>query len=169
MEEKLHVLNQLEQEYEKYQRGHALRLTRDEQERILHLAEDLPSLWNAPSTTDEDRKVILRQIIDRVVINVEGKSEWVEIRVHWVGGRQTYRRVRRPVAGTDQLHQWDQLTERLRASKTRPLLASDRSSVTGRRVPTGERKSHHVRDCPQLALQATANAETRTASVVTLF
>lgn len=120
-EEKLRVLNQLEQEHEKFQRGQALRLTRDEQERILHLAEDLPSLWNAPSTTDEDRKVILRQIIDRVVINVEGKSEWVEIRVHWVGDRQTYRRIRRPVAGTSQLHQWDQLTERLRTLKSAGL------------------------------------------------
>lgn len=55
------------------------RLTADEIRQIQRLAEDLPVLWRAAHTTDEDRKVILRQLIDRIVVDVEGEWERVEL------------------------------------------------------------------------------------------
>ena len=54
-------------------------------------------------------------MIDRIVVNVEGESEWVEARVYWAGGSQTYTRFRRPVARVDQLSTWPSLRQRLRA------------------------------------------------------
>ena len=36
-----------------------------EREAIRRLATDIPAIWAAPTTTDADRKEILRQIIER--------------------------------------------------------------------------------------------------------
>jgi hypothetical protein len=81
-------------------------LTAEEQQQICSLAGDLPTLWNAATTTDQDRKAILRQVIDKVVVNVEGETEWVEARIYWIGGQQTYTRLRRPVSRIEQLSEF---------------------------------------------------------------
>jgi hypothetical protein len=52
-------------------------------------------------------------VIDHVVVNVEGESEWVEAKVHWAGGHQTFTRFRRPVARMDQLSTWPELKRRI--------------------------------------------------------
>jgi len=88
-------------------------LSIEEQERIRRLAADVPALWHAASTTDVDRKEILREVIDRVVVNVEGESEWVEAKIHWAGGHQTYTRFRRPVHRLEQLSTWSRLLQRI--------------------------------------------------------
>jgi hypothetical protein len=94
-------------------------LTPAEQEAIRRLAGDLPALWHADTTTAAERKGVLRQIVDKVVLQIEGKSEWVEARLHWAGGHQTYTRFRRPVASLTQLRDWPQLRKRLLALKTK--------------------------------------------------
>lgn len=124
-EEQLRNLRQLEQEYRRFQRDEPARLTVRECEQIRQLATDLPTLWRAMDTTDEDRKQILRQVIERISINVEGGTEWVEVRLHWAGGQQTYSRIRRPVAGTSQLSRWPELKSRLQELKSAELSAAD--------------------------------------------
>jgi DNA invertase Pin-like site-specific DNA recombinase len=113
-EEKLRVQRDLQEQYERFLTEQSRVLTSEEQERIRGLAADVPSLWQSASTTDADRKEILREVIDRVVVNLEGESEWVEAKVHWAGGHQTYTRFRRPVLRFDQLSTWPQLLQRLR-------------------------------------------------------
>ena len=103
----------LQEEYERFLAEQPKTLTDAEQERIRCLATDVPSLWQATSTTDSDRKEILREVIDRVVVNVEGESEWVEANIHWAGGHQSYTRFRRPVHRLEQLSTWPQLRRRI--------------------------------------------------------
>ena len=122
-EEQLRSLQQLEQEYHRFQRDQPQQLSKQECEQIRRLAIDLPTLWEARDTTDEDRKQILRQVIEQISVNVEGSTEWVELKVHWAGGQQTYSRIRRPVAGTSQLSRWPELKTRLRALKSQGLSA----------------------------------------------
>ena len=122
-EVKLRVVRQVEQDHERFQQEQPARLTATQRSQIQMLTADLPTLWNASTTTDEDRKVILRQMIDRVVVNVEGNTEWVELRIHWVGGHETYSRVRRPVGGTAQLSHWPNLLNRLKELKGQGLSA----------------------------------------------
>jgi len=113
-EEKLRVQRDLQEQHERYLMERPRMLTVDEQERIRRLATDVPSLWHAESTTDVDRKEILREVIDKIVVNVENESEWVEAKIHWSGGHQTYTRFRRPVQRLDQLSTWPQLRQRIR-------------------------------------------------------
>jgi hypothetical protein len=122
-EEQLRSLQQLDQEYNRFHQDQPRQLSEREREQIRYLATDLPVLWQASNTTDEDRKQILRQVIEQVSVNVEGDGEWVEIRVHWAGGQQTYSRIRRPVAGTSQLSRWSELKAQLQELKSKGLAA----------------------------------------------
>ena len=122
-EEQLRSLQQIEQEYRRFQQDQPRQLSEQACEQIRRLATDLPVLWQASITTDEDRKQILRQVIEQVSVNVEGDGEWVEIHVHWAGGQQTYSRIRRPVAGTSQLSRWSELKTRLQELKLEGLVA----------------------------------------------
>jgi len=137
-EEQLRAQRELEEEYERSCREQPRMLTAQERAAIRDLADDLPALWNAPTTTVADRKAILALIVERVVVTVEGKTEWMEMRVHWAGGRQTYRRLRRPVKSTRQLADFAELRERLRALKDEELNApqiADRLNAEGWRRP----------------------------------
>jgi len=113
-EEKLRAQRELQEKHERCVQELPQSLTADDQARIEQLAADVPALWNAETTTDADRKEILREIIDHVVIEVEGDNEWVEARIHWAGGHQTYTRFRGPIRATTQLSNAGPLVERVR-------------------------------------------------------
>jgi hypothetical protein len=89
-------------------------LSSGERETIRALAADLPALWNSPKTKPQDRKEIVRQVIDRVVVQVVGESEKVQACVHWAGGHVTENEIVRPVARLEQLSYWHELRERVR-------------------------------------------------------
>jgi hypothetical protein len=69
-----------------------------ERDAIRQLATDIPALWNATTTTDADRKEILRQVVERVEVAVQGTSEQVRVRITWAGGGQTEGKLVRPIA-----------------------------------------------------------------------
>jgi DNA invertase Pin-like site-specific DNA recombinase len=117
------------EKYDRFLQEQPKGLAIDEQDRIRRLASDLPALWNAETTTDADRKQILREVIDKVVVNVEGESEWVEARVYWAGGQETYTRFRRPVQRMEQLASWPQLQERVRELKADGCTAAEMARI----------------------------------------
>ena len=84
-ERKLAALRELSDEHERYLRRQPRALSGEERAEIRRLAADLPALWSAPSTTDADRKEVLRQVVEEVVVTVEGRTEWCEARVRWAG------------------------------------------------------------------------------------
>ena len=113
-EEKLRAQRELQEEHERFLQDQPQPLTADDQASIESLAADVPALWNADTTTDADRKEILREIIDQIVVDIEGETEWVEARIHWAGGHQTYTRFRRPVHDSSKLSTAGPLIERIR-------------------------------------------------------
>ena len=88
-EEKLAAQQQLEEDYHRFVREQPRVLTEPEREAIRQLAADIPALWAAPTTTPADRKEIVRQVVERVEVDAQGKSEQVRVRIIWVGGGQT--------------------------------------------------------------------------------
>ena len=123
-EQKLAVHRELCDQYERFLRTQPRVLRGDEQEQIRRLAADLPTLWSASSTTDAERKEILRQVIDKVVVTVEGRTEWCVARIHWAGGCATQVRFRRPVARIEQLGSTEQLHRQVRELKQQGLTAA---------------------------------------------
>lgn len=78
------------------------------------MAADIPALWNAPTTTPADRKEIVRQVIERVVVDAQGTSEQVRVAIEWAGGLRTEGQLIRPVATLKQLSTYPRLCQRVR-------------------------------------------------------
>lgn len=72
----------------------ALALTAAEHEAIGDLLHDLPGLWKAQSTTDKDRKHLLRAVLDEVQIRKEDRQ--VFLKILWKGGAVVDRTVSLP-------------------------------------------------------------------------
>jgi DNA invertase Pin-like site-specific DNA recombinase len=90
-------------EYERFLATQPRSLTSAEQDAIRRLTDDIPALWQAPTTTAQDRQKITRLLLDRVVVTVAGRSEQVQLVCHWAGGEQTEHQCQRPVRTMEQL------------------------------------------------------------------
>jgi hypothetical protein len=80
---------------------------------IAALASDLPQVWHAPTTSQADRKELLRILIDSITVAVAGTSELVDVTITWAGGHQTSGQAIRPVARLDQLSYYPALLARV--------------------------------------------------------
>lgn len=113
-EERLSAQRQLQEDYNRFLLQQPRPLSTAEQAAIRQLAENIPDLWEAPTTTSADRKEIARQVIRRIVVENEGVSERLHVTIEWFGDDQTNGIVIRPVAKLEQLSYYPQLCECLR-------------------------------------------------------
>jgi hypothetical protein len=65
---------------------------------IRQLTADLPALWQASTTTSEERQTIVRLLLERVLLTVVDASEQIRLECHWHGGSRTTHTLIRPVA-----------------------------------------------------------------------
>ena len=113
-ENRLVVRQRLGEDYDRFTAARPRTLTAAEREQIRALATDLPAVWNAPTTTDADRKQLIRHLAGQVCITVLGASEKVDVEVTWAGGHRTSAQITRPVACLTQLGYYPQLATRAR-------------------------------------------------------
>jgi DNA invertase Pin-like site-specific DNA recombinase len=142
-EEKLAAQQQLDEAYHRFTREQPRRLSPTEQATIRQVAADIPALWDAPTTTDADRKAIVRQIVERVTVAVHGASERMRVTITWAGGAETADEIVRPVARLEQLSYYPQLVERLHALAAEGLsmaTIAQRLNAEGFRPP--KRREH---------------------------
>jgi len=97
--EKLAAVQDLEQAYQQAQAQAHFSLTEEEQSDIRRLAQDLPAIWHAPSTTDRERKQLLRYLIAEVQLDGVTMPGKIDIRVTWRSGAVTTRRIERLKVG----------------------------------------------------------------------
>jgi DNA invertase Pin-like site-specific DNA recombinase len=112
-EEALGQQQQLQEDYDRFQREQPPQLRDDERARIQVLSASVPALWDAPTTTAVDRKEIVRLLVERVVVQVHRRSEYVEATIHWRGGCTSAHQIVRPVQRYDQLRDYDRLIDRM--------------------------------------------------------
>ena len=103
----------LEADYQRFTEEQPATLTAAERAAIQDLARDLPRVWSAPSTTQADRKELLRILIEDITATVVGDSELVDVTITWAGGHQTAGQAVRPVARLDQLSYYPALLARV--------------------------------------------------------
>jgi DNA invertase Pin-like site-specific DNA recombinase len=104
----------LREEHDRFTRTRPQPLTAAQQQAITALAGDIQGLWAAPTTTDADRKQLIRALVEQVAITVAGTSERVAIEITWAGGHTTGGQTVRPVARLEQLSSYPQLLQRVR-------------------------------------------------------
>jgi DNA invertase Pin-like site-specific DNA recombinase len=85
-------------DYERFQRERTQSPTPGELAAIRQLTNDLPALWQGPTTTNEERQTIVRLLLERVLLTVIDGSEQVRLECHWHGGNRTVHTLIRPVA-----------------------------------------------------------------------
>lgn len=98
--DKLAELEQLEREHEELRRAQRLELSDLDRERILRLADDVPQLWRASTTTDRDRKMLLRLLIERISVRqIDVPRTALRVQVLWTSQAVTELEIERPGRG----------------------------------------------------------------------
>jgi DNA invertase Pin-like site-specific DNA recombinase len=64
-------------------------LTPDQLQRLTTLAGDLQQIWNATTTTDRDRKELLRTLLEEVTVNLKRAEGRAHLTLRWRGGAIT--------------------------------------------------------------------------------
>jgi DNA invertase Pin-like site-specific DNA recombinase/transposase len=74
-------------------------LTPQEREALNRLARDLPQLWTASTTSDRDRKQLLRALVIEIVVTVRRPKNIAEAEIFWEGGARSASTVKLPRPG----------------------------------------------------------------------
>jgi len=102
------------------------------------LAENVPALWHAPTTTSTDRQMIARLMLEQVAVRVEANSEHVELTCDWAGGVQTRHTLIRTVQRFEQLRGFDQIlgtVRELRQQGCSAAVIAEQLNAAGWRPP----------------------------------
>ena len=70
-----------------------------DKEVLLSLAQDLPAVWNSPSTDMRLKQRLVRILIEKIVVDVDDESRQVVLVIHWSGGRHSEVRVKKNESG----------------------------------------------------------------------
>jgi DNA invertase Pin-like site-specific DNA recombinase len=82
-ENQLHDLRTIEAELARKEQEQRLQLTDAQREEIRALGTDLKHVWMAPTTTDRDRKDLLRALLDEVRIDVQADLGKAHLVLRW--------------------------------------------------------------------------------------
>jgi len=130
--------SRLEADYQRFTEEQPKTLSTADRAAIQALAADLPQVWNAPSTSQADRKELLRILIEDITVTTAGNSELVDVVITWAAGYQTAGQAVRPVGRLDQLSYYPALlarvTELAAAGRTSQQIA-DALNAEGFRPP----------------------------------
>ena len=85
-EAKLAALAAAEAELASRERRRPRTLTAAERAAIGALGGDLARVWSAPTTTDRDRKELLRTLLEEVIVNVDRDAAQAHLTMRWRGG-----------------------------------------------------------------------------------
>lgn len=84
-EKSLQDLKIAEAELAERERVRPRALSPDERVAILALGKDIDRVWNAPTTTDRDRKELLRTLLEEVLIDVKREDYEAHLKLRWRG------------------------------------------------------------------------------------
>lgn len=112
-EQSLGEQQQLEEEYARFRQQQLAELSDEDRADIHALTTDIPALWRAPATTCQQRKTIIRHLLDSVAIDVQNGSEVVNVRITWVGDFESRYQMHRSVQRYEQMHDYERLRARL--------------------------------------------------------
>jgi uncharacterized protein YndB with AHSA1/START domain len=114
-EDRLRAVEDLEHAHRQWAVQQAVTLTEADRQAILALAEQVPVVWQAPSTTPADRKQLLRLVIQAVSVDAKADPGLIQYRIVWQTGAVTEGAVRRNVHRYTDYPRWAELEARIRA------------------------------------------------------
>jgi hypothetical protein len=97
--EKLERVTELERAFAQAERDAEWKLTPEERTAITDLSRDLPAIWSAETTTNQERKQLLRMAIESVQADGSRQAGEVEVQIRWRSGTITSFNVKRAAPG----------------------------------------------------------------------
>ena len=88
-EKRLRDLAAAEAELERRERQRPRTLSPEEKKKLRSLGSDLDKVWTAPTTTDRDRKELLRALLEEVILAVNKPERSAHLTLRWRGGTLT--------------------------------------------------------------------------------
>ena len=88
-ETRLRAVADAETELHKRQQQRPAALGPAQLEALERLGCDLPKVWNAPTTTDRDRKELLRTLLEEAILNLKRAEGRAHLTLRWRGGAIT--------------------------------------------------------------------------------
>jgi DNA invertase Pin-like site-specific DNA recombinase/uncharacterized protein YndB with AHSA1/START domain len=88
-EKRLRELAVAEAELERRERQRPRTVSEEEKRKLFALGVDLQNVWTAPTTTDRDRKELLRALLEEVIIRVDRPERRGHLTLRWRGGAFT--------------------------------------------------------------------------------
>jgi len=111
--EKLERVAQLERAYAQAEREAGWNLTADERAAITELSLDLPAVWSAETTTNQERKQLLRMAIESVQLDGVSQAGQVEVQIRWRSGTIISLSVKRAEPGEGSLKTPEEAVSRI--------------------------------------------------------
>jgi hypothetical protein len=112
--EALMSLEELRKQYAEFEQRKARVATPEQKAKVLALAENLPRLWNAPTTEARDRKRMLRLLIKDITVEKEQGVRHAILHIRWQGGACADVRVDIPPPVWEQTRNPHTVVERVR-------------------------------------------------------
>jgi hypothetical protein len=85
-EERLSALEAAKAELSRREEARPRALSQDEHSRLLALGADLATVWHTATTTQRDRKELLRALLEEVIVKVERDKATARLTLRWKGG-----------------------------------------------------------------------------------
>ncbi len=92
-----------------------LELTEEQKAQLRALAEDLPKLWNSPTTSAPDRKRMLRLLLKDITVEKRRAERKAVLHIRWQGGAVEDLSLDLPVPAPDKVRYPEALVHRIRA------------------------------------------------------
>ena len=115
------------------------------------LARDVPALWAADSTSEKDRKRLLRALIADVTITSQPASREVSVGIRWRTGAAEQHTIQRPASVNDATRtppETVELIKRLAQQRTNTEIAVELNAAglrTGKGLPFNDSAVRHIR------------------------
>ena len=88
-EKRLRDLAAAEAELQRREQQRPRALSPEEKNKIRSLGSELSKVWMAPTTTDRDRKELLRTLVEEVIVTVDRPERRAHLTLRWRGGTLT--------------------------------------------------------------------------------
>ena len=93
--DKLRALTQTQEQYEQQRQKDRVALDEQSRQKVLALAQNLPRLWHDPNTSDQDRKRMVRLLIEDATLT---KNDEIRVQIRFKGGATRTLTLTRPLS-----------------------------------------------------------------------
>jgi DNA invertase Pin-like site-specific DNA recombinase len=107
-------LHTAREELERNRQQQGLELTEEQKAQMRALAQDLPKLWNSPTTATQDRKRMLRLLIKDITVEKQRAQRKAILHIRWQGGALEDLSVNLPLPAPDKVRYPEALVNRIR-------------------------------------------------------